>query len=73
MRDKRTTAPTYGLMVRICRLLVVGGILLMDVFSTLLVPESYSEVLMHVDAARFSASEGPDDAEVVALLGDALS
>jgi len=40
---------------------------------TLLVPESYSEVLMHVDAARFSASEGPDDAEVVALLGDALS
>ena len=40
---------------------------------TLLVPESYSEILMHVDAARFSASEGPDDAEVVALLGDALS
>ena len=40
---------------------------------TLLVPESYSEVLMHVDAARFSASEGPDDAEVVALLGDSLS
>ena len=51
MRDKRTTAPTYGLIVRICRLLVVGGILLMDVFSTLLVPESNTSYEAHLTGA----------------------
>ena len=45
------TAPTYGLMVRICRLLVVGGILLMDVFSTLLVPESNTSYEAHLTGA----------------------
>ena len=33
----------------------------------LLVPETYSEVLMHIDAARSSAAEGPDDAWAAAL------
>jgi len=48
MRDKMTTAPTYGIMVRICRLLVVGGILLMDVFTTLLTPDSNTSYEAHL-------------------------
>ena len=51
MRDKLTTAPTYGVMVRICRLLVVGGILLMDVFTTLLTPDSNTSYEAHLTGA----------------------
>ena len=51
MRDKLTTAPTYGVMVRICRLLVVGGILLMDVFTTLLIPDSNTSYEAHLTGA----------------------
>ena len=51
LRDKRTTAPTYGLMVRICRLLVVGGILAMDVFATFLTPDSNTSYEAHLTGA----------------------
>ena len=51
MRDKLTTAPTYGIMVRTCRLLVVGGILLMDVFTTLLTTDSNTSYEAHLTGA----------------------
>ena len=47
LRDSRATAPTYGKVVRVCRVLVIMGILMMDIVGRLVTPTTNTSYTAH--------------------------